>query len=781
MANRQRLASTGTKLSIEQLETRHMLAAQFFAPTEPSGSVNVQLVPLANVTAGTQEIVTFGVPFTRGSLTQTQLSHVRVLKNGVEIPAFVEQLTPWRSIDDAAIDGQSVRVARVQVPYTFTSLSPETITVEWGGAPRTLNRPTLQDPRLEWHSVTSGTFVAADNVEEPDVLPVLPKEYLSKGMLDAPTNPTANTVAETRDDPATMDTMTFTGYTEYDYAQKNFFYTIINQNPGITINYKTTAEPWLYDRASGMYELYLRSGSTTALREAIRASDFYVDRINASGFFTLSSGDPKYAYNESLAYSYWLLGDNRMLAPISTVVNAHNGTTSRWTPTLNFWTERNVGYKLLANEVAYEVTGSSTFKTNVQTIVNDLVWHQNGAAGQLPAGRVDGGLYHTGQQHDISEASSASVLIASSWMSALVVDPMVRVFGVWQNNAQVSDFIIRMGNFEKAASKTDSSGDFGGATRYPDYLMRTDGTSDNRLSSDVQHAMDVGAVAAWATYFAELRGTPDASLRQLANDLYATYDVGVNFWTRPGGTNFNVSPPRRYTWEYKNSPSFSWALTGTDAVIAGDYNRNGTVDTADFVLYRKTLGQTGLTPFSGADGNGDGTISPADYAIWRSHFGSPGAAASAAPSPPNSQTTTATTTQPTPLSPTKTTTNNTPTYVPWQQRTNTAAPFNTSSTSTNTTQLAPTTTKTNTDRLLTLLAQNHLSSRPTAEQSDSQQSTPQRAPETQPRDTAFAAFDTDRTTCGTAVPSTRRARWALHLNSIVGDVSDADGGRPPSV
>src|SRR5262249_29361987 len=53
------------------------------------------------------------------------------------------------------------------------------------------------------------------------------------------------------------------------------------------------------------------------------------------------------------------------------------------------------------------------------------------------------------------------------------------------------------------------------------------------------------------------------SMRQLANDLYATYDLGVNFWTRPGGTNFNVSPPRRYAWEYKNSTSFSWALTAT--------------------------------------------------------------------------------------------------------------------------------------------------------------------------------------------------------------------------
>ena len=76
------------------------------------------------------------------------------------------------------------------------------------------------------------------------------------------------------------------------------------------------------------------------------------------------------------------------------------------------------------------------------------------------------------------------------------------------------------------------------------------------------------AVAAWATYFAEVRGTPDASLRQLAVDLYATYDLGVNFWT--SSTSFTVTPPRRYTWEYKNSASFSWALTSTDvASLAG--------------------------------------------------------------------------------------------------------------------------------------------------------------------------------------------------------------------
>ncbi|MFO0966214.1 MAG: Calx-beta domain-containing protein [Gemmataceae bacterium] len=561
--------STATKRAyrpaLELLEERTVPSASFFAPAEPSGSVNVQLVPLANVAAAAQETVTFGVPFTRGSVTQAQLSQIRVLKNGVEIPAFVEQLTPWRSIDDPAIDAQSVRVARIQIPYTFTTLNPETITVQWGGPSRTLNVTTLQDPRLQWHQVTSGTFVAADNVEEPDVLPVLPKDYLSKGMLDARTDPTNNNVVETRDDPAVMDALTFSGYAELDSAQKNFFYTIINQNPGISIDYKTQAEPWLYDRAAGMYELYFRSGFATALREAVRATDFYVDHLDANGFFTLKPGDPKYSYNESLAYTFWLLGDNRMLAPISTVTHAFDGTQTHWTPNLSFWTERNSGDKLLANEMAYEVTGGSAFKSNVQTIVGDLIFLQNGAGGQLPANRIDGGLYHFGAQHDISEVSSGDVIIASSWMSVLVVDPMVRVFGVWEDNAQIPDFIVRMGNFEKAAAKTDPDGQFGGTTRYPDYLMRADGTSDNRSDTDVQHALDVGGVAAWATYFAELRGTPDASLRQLANDLYATYDVGVNFWTRPGGTNFNVSPPRRYTWEYKNSASFSWALTGTDS------------------------------------------------------------------------------------------------------------------------------------------------------------------------------------------------------------------------
>jgi hypothetical protein len=53
--------------------------------------------------------------------------------------------------------------------------------------------------------------------------------------------------------------------------------------------------------------------------------------------------------------------------------------------------------------------------------------------------------------------------------------------------------------------------------------------------------------------------------------------------------------------------------------IRGDYNHNGTVDAADYVVWRKTLGQggSGLT----ADGNGNQEVDAGDYDVWRANFG----------------------------------------------------------------------------------------------------------------------------------------------------------------
>jgi T5SS/PEP-CTERM-associated repeat protein/autotransporter-associated beta strand protein len=53
--------------------------------------------------------------------------------------------------------------------------------------------------------------------------------------------------------------------------------------------------------------------------------------------------------------------------------------------------------------------------------------------------------------------------------------------------------------------------------------------------------------------------------------------------------------------------------------LAGDYNRNGIVDAADYVVWRRSVGQTGAG--LAADGNFDQRIDVDDYNVWRSHFG----------------------------------------------------------------------------------------------------------------------------------------------------------------
>jgi cyclophilin family peptidyl-prolyl cis-trans isomerase len=73
------------------------------------------------------------------------------------------------------------------------------------------------------------------------------------------------------------------------------------------------------------------------------------------------------------------------------------------------------------------------------------------------------------------------------------------------------------------------------------------------------------------------------------------------------------------------SPGLVWSISRTATaynltVAAGDYDRNGVVDTADYVLWRKTRNST-VTAYSGADGNGSGFIDAADYTVWRNNLG----------------------------------------------------------------------------------------------------------------------------------------------------------------
>jgi hypothetical protein len=131
------------------------------------------------------------------------------------------------------------------------------------------------------------------------------------------------------------------------------------------------------------------------------------------------------------------------------------------------------------------------------------------------------------------------------------------------------------------------------------------------------------------------------------NDTFEIKPGGSVTGSLDGGGGFNTlfynPPPDPFVVDLANGIAslVNGNVSNIQAVVPdpppfllGDYNGNGKVDAADYTVWRNTLGQTGLAPYSGADGDGDGMVTQADYGVWKSHFGEmlmpPGAGGGAA-------------------------------------------------------------------------------------------------------------------------------------------------------
>lgn len=563
--------------------------------------MQVQLHPTEVVSPGATQLVTFGVPLPRGSLTVAQLNTVRVLSGGTEIPAHVDQMTPWRHATNPALDGASVRVVRIQLRHTFASQQPAPVTVQWGGTTRTRDVPELVDARTAWHRVTDGTtatggptYGAADNVFEPNVYAVLPKAWLAASGLKTPTAPIDDSVGPDRVNPAQVPA-SFPGFVEADQAQVNWLYTIVNEDDPLTgavaerntNAFLTDAEAWLYDRGSVLHLGHLRSGYLRFLREAVRNTEFYRTKLwtpadcgngRCVGSFRMKNPDAaaswhdqKYSYNESLAMSYWLTGDTQVLPHIEHVVKVYDDVPNRVGG--NFYTERHIGLKLMAHTVAYEVTGKPEYRDGMLAVLNGLRADQTNPS---DGGPVDGGIWHTIQSH---EGAGGNLPITSPWMSALVADAAARLYLVTESTV-AGQLLIGLGNHECGVGSymttirdgvnplAQQSG--GVHQRLPHYLATRDGLGfegDFDPWGDMEHTPEVAAVAAWGSYFAGLTGdtATEARLRTCAGQLYTAFSHVITYWTRPQAPASNLdayrnTPSRKYSWWYKNSSGFAWAM-----------------------------------------------------------------------------------------------------------------------------------------------------------------------------------------------------------------------------
>ncbi|HEY3393854.1 MAG TPA: dockerin type I domain-containing protein [Lacipirellulaceae bacterium] len=118
-----------------------------------------------------------------------------------------------------------------------------------------------------------------------------------------------------------------------------------------------------------------------------------------------------------------------------------------------------------------------------------------------------------------------------------------------------------------------------------------------------------------------------------------TFDVSPSSFFSTGGTDIDdaLANVRHFRILHNPLQSFSGATTigggefyldNIQALSAmeppsttGDYNGNGVVDAADYVIWRKTLNQTVPEPGDGADGDRSGIIDQGDYDFWRMQFG----------------------------------------------------------------------------------------------------------------------------------------------------------------
>jgi hypothetical protein len=539
--------------------TLALLAAAAHAQT----SVAVVFTPHASVVGATQ-VVSFAVPLPAGLLSDSAL--VRLTnESGTEIPIYARSLGAWRN------GHTGIRSLLIQFE-TQVPAGPWQATVTFG-LPRTLDRVAETPVRSTWRLVTEGSFDAPDGVYEPAVLATLPAEWLAgSGLLSF--GSTAGRYAFLRvpvDDPMEQ-------FYPHLVNQFNPFPATTEQN-----RYRTDYEPWLYDRAQALFQLYVRTGRVDVFREAHRAAQFYQSQLYkladcpATGLCVgqfrfrvpspTASVDAKYSYTASLATDYWLTGDPDLLPKIP---DAAYGSIAEALPAVSFtqptrFTERNFAVALTGAAHHYDVTGDELARTRTTQLLDALQAMQETPPNALPAN----GCFH----YRPEEAGGAWGF--SPWMSALLGHGLYRA---WESFGEARALSI-LGRLAQCVAERGVARPY--ATTSPAWwYSRYLGTSDGALEfvagdpwPDGEHSVDVAylmALGAWSLP----AGPGQAHLQLMAHRLLRSQQLSLGRSYQPTGypgnglALYRMSPPRKYAWWFAQSPALGRLLGDGPAELA---------------------------------------------------------------------------------------------------------------------------------------------------------------------------------------------------------------------
>jgi hypothetical protein len=163
--------------------------------------------------------------------------------------------------------------------------------------------------------------------------------------------------------------------------------------------------------------------------------------------------------------------------------------------------------------------------------------------------------------------------------------------------------------------------------------------TDQTIDPDIPWAGAFGTNHQWM----ESTGADDATWHELGpgpqapeSDDYNTGPFGSYVWLKAGSWLYAK-------WDFPWAVDRTWSALRLTQVtpfptgpVTGDYNSNGVVDAADYVLWRRTQSDLFLGAGYAADGNEDGYVDDQDYDLWRAAFGNGGHGSGSGLSPSNS-------------------------------------------------------------------------------------------------------------------------------------------------
>jgi hypothetical protein len=289
------------------------------------------------------------------------------------------------------------------------------------------------------------------------------------------------------------------------------------------------------------------------------------------------------------------------------------------------------------NGIGIEVAGNGNLIDAI--LRNDVYFNGIGIvlseADQIIVGNIDNG-------NNVAGNGAEGILIINGASNNFIVDNVIFSNGASAVAVGLSASDLSVGNAISANTFAANEGlpidllrngvidandlndvDGGPNARLNHIILTEASIVDTGTEWQVPYALDIPATGSYQLQFYRYESNLDAhflfdvftgpitAVNGVDSSGTITIPRGASF---PPGSRLGVSVIRVSTGD-----TSELVTTTTKLGVLGDYNRNGTVDAADYTVWRDTLGAS-VTPYLGADGNGNGTIDQADYDVWKAHF-----------------------------------------------------------------------------------------------------------------------------------------------------------------